>query len=199
MKKRTSNRIKKSDSLIVIAKSPLNYVLLGALLLVITLACVTFILARINTQQQQAREMRIVAIYDSLKLGDSYRIARQDIFGDVRVNPTEEHGIESSVTEYGKDATRSETFNDLEKHITQAGFTKTSSSSASLYHRQDHYKNDKGEYIRVSIETSAVRNSIIYGTRWPKPQSKDMLETGPVYVTIDVNLDDINKQSPLER
>lgn len=198
MKGHTAKHSREAKSIIFIARSPSNYILLGTLLIVIVFASAIFILNRVDIYQQRDREMRIVAVYDNLKLDDSYRIAKQDIFGDLRVNPNKERGIESSVTEYGKNASRSRTFADLEKHIKQAGFTKIGTSNYAAASHQDRYRNNKGESIRVSVQTSAVHNAGLYGTSMPKPGSEEMLEKGPVYVTIKVNLDEIDKQSPLD-
>ncbi len=197
MKNYATKHSEKTESIIFIAKNPSNYILLSTLLIVAVLFGIIFILNHIDINQQRDREMRIAAVYDSLELDNSYRIAKQDIFGDLRVNPNEEHGLASSVTEYGKNASRSSTFTDLEKHIKQAGFTKISNSDFDTTSRQDRYRNNKGESIRVSIETATVHNAALYGTSLPKPGSEEMIEKGPVYVTIKVNLDEIDKQSPL--
>ena len=180
---------------ILLKKSLLVY----SMLVFITFALVVFVAGSIllgaEARASSERKQRITKIYENLKLGDGYRIDKVDIFGDKRPYDWDKSRSFSSSITYGHQASVSETFADLKKHIEGAGFTqiKGPNYGTTAPARQDHYKSDKGEYMRVSIETKAWHDAMVYGTAYPAPKSPEMTETGPVYATIKVNLDDNNE------
>lgn len=178
---------------ITIGNTLLNKALVGIVSLLVAAMIITGLMTGYMKYTNSQRLDRIQSIYASLKLDDSYREARSDIFGDKRVYDWDKGRTWSSSIEYGKNSSRSETFNDLKKRITAAGFKQIPGPNYGEVARQDHYKSDKNEYIRVSVDTSAVYDGILYGTDWPSPQTKDATENAPVYVTIKVNLDDNNE------
>lgn len=139
------------------------------------------------------RESRIYAIYNDLNLGSSYKPVSSSVFGDKRVYGWDEGRTYSSYIVVARDASRSETFADLKTKIESAGFTQIEGPDYGPLARQDHYVSDAGEYIRVSIETKATYDSYLFDATVPLAGSKAALETGPVYVTIKVNLDDNNE------
>lgn len=146
------------------------------------------VVARTN----QTRLDRISSIYTSFNLGDSYRIAASDVFGDKRVYEWDKGRTYSSRVEYGHNDTVGNTFTDLKKKIEAAGFAYFETEYAGSIAQQYHFKNDKGEYVRVGVVTRDVRDMVTYGT--PTTVS-DVADTNaaPSYVTIKVNLDDNNE------
>lgn len=173
-----------------------------SLLVFIIFALIVFVSGSVlmgkEYQTNQARKQRILDIYSSLNLGEDYRTDKIDVFGDKRPYGSEDWNkgrtFSSSMT-YGHQASASETFSDLKQRIETAGFTQITGPDygSTAPARQDHYKNDRGEYIRVSVAPKAWHDALVYGTALPAPQSPEMTETGPVYVTIKVNLDDNNE------
>lgn len=147
----------------------------------------------LHMRENSVRRHRIEAIYQSLELGDDYRIAKSDIFGDKRVYSWDKSRSFSSSVEYGRNANVSETFDDLKTHIEAAGFKQIEGPNYGAAARQDHYRNDQGEYIRVSVWSKAFSDAIVYGSSMPEPHSPKQTEIGPAYVTIKVNLDDNNE------
>jgi hypothetical protein len=143
--------------------------------------------------QAEQRLDRIKQVYVSLDLDDSYRVAGGEIFGEKRIYEWDESRTYASSAYFGRDADRSETFADLRAHIESAGFEQIEGPDYADISRQDHYRSDDGEYIRVSIDTAAWHSAMLYGTELPEPGSPASDETGPVYVTIKVNLDDNNE------
>ena len=127
-----------------------------------------------NYQQRQTA----IDTYNKLDLDKSY----------VAVGFSDSKATEIFSANYGRDSGRQATFDDLEKQITAAGFAKVESPDNGSFARQDHYQNDQGQSIYVSIATSAWHNAMTYGTELPDPRSKEATEQGPVYVTIDVDL-----------
>ncbi len=145
-------------------------------------------------REHQVRYDRISKIYSDLQLGDSYRIAKVDIFGDQRVYSWDKDRTYSSSIEYGHNDDVSSTFADLKTKIEAAGFKQFDTPYDNSVAKQYHFKNDAGEYVRVSVVPSIYQNMVVYGT----PSLEDWLtitdrNTGPSYVTIKVNLDDNNE------
>lgn len=187
--------ISTTNTHILLKKSVLVY----SLLVFISFALIVFVLGTvmlgIRSQEHEVRKNRILDVYSSLKLGDGYRIDKVDVFGDKRPYEWDKNRSYSSSIGYGRQANASETFADLKTHIEAAGFSqiKGPDYGDTAPTRQDHYKNNEGEYIRVSVAPKAWHDALLYGTQTPAPSSAEMTETGPVYVTIKVNLDDNNE------
>ena len=136
------------------------------------------------------RQQEVMSIYQDLKLDETYRLDDMDVYTSTVADTSDsKHGQTSSIT-YGRNADRQATFADLEKRIKAAGFTKVDNPDHGELARQDHYENDDGEVIRVSIETAAWHEAMLYGTELPTPQSKQANIEGPVYITIKVGLGD---------
>ena len=142
---------------------------------------------------EHQRETRIAEIYEDLELDDTYRVADVSIFGEKKKYSWDEERTHASVVSYGRDADRSETFDDIQRRLESAGFRQIESPDYGNVGRQDHYTNDAGEFVRVSVDTVAWHNAMLYGTQIPNRSSDAANETGPVYVTIKVNLDDNNE------
>lgn len=146
----------------------------------------------IVSRANQTRYDHIAAIYTSFNLGDSYRIAASNVFGDKRVYSWDKGRTYSSSIEYGHNDTVRNTFADLEKKVEAAGFSFVQTEYADSVAQINEYKNSDGAYVRVSVETREVNDMSIYGA----PASvSDISDTNaaPSYVTIKVNLDDNNE------
>jgi hypothetical protein len=91
------------------------------------------------------------------------------------------------------------TFNELDAKIREAGFVFINEPYPGAVQRQYHYKSADGAYIRLSVESKkyadAIRNAAIMKqdiTAAVEQAGKD-IESGPANVTIKVNLDDNNE------
>jgi hypothetical protein len=147
----------------------------------------------------QPRETRIVEIYDSLDLGDEYRLEDVDISGQKKTYEWDPNRSYSSSAQLIRGLSVDDTFAELDKKITAAGFTKIDEAYPGSLAKQYHYKSEKGEYIRVGV-TSKVRDDAIVNFTVINPDASTPEEilaidpnTGPSNVTIKVNLDDNNE------
>lgn len=196
MTKNKSTRINKhishSKTHILLRKSMVVYVSLVFIGFVLVSLSTLAIVSANRTYSIYERENRISDIYNSLKLDSTYRFANADIFGEKRPYSWDKGRTMASSVSYGRNAGRAATFADLKIRILNAGFTQIEGPDYGEIARQDHYVNDFGEYVRVSIDTEEQYSSLLYGTDYPSAQSIISDEDGPVYVTIRVNLDDNN-------
>ena len=188
-----SKHISKNKTHIMLKKGIVIYsmlVFLGFILVSLSALALTGAVVAHNNNQ---RLDRINTIYTDLELDDSYRVADSNIFGDKRAYDWGEGRTFASSLSFGRNANRIETFDDLKTHIEAAGFEQIEGPNYGDIARQDHYRSAQGEYIRVSIDTKAWHDAILYGTSAPQPGSDTATKTGPVYITIKVNLDDNNE------
>ena len=194
-KKTTHSRkhITSTDTHFLLRKSLFIYSLIVFVAFVlVSVSAYAFVqLAEYRTSHTRLNE--ISSVYSSLNLDESYRVAKADVFGDKREYSWDNSRTYSSSVEYGKNASVSATFDDLKKRIEQAGFVQIEGPDYGPAARQDHYKSSDGKYIRVSVESKAWHDAMLYGLETPAPESPEAFETGPVYVTIKVNLDDNNE------
>lgn len=153
----------------------------------------------VNRVNVEARKDRIVAIYDSLKLGDEYQLTNSDVFGDKRVYEWDSSRTYSSSKEYVRGANVDVTIADLKKSIEAAGFHYFDEPYPGSWSYQYHFKSDKNEYIRLSVVSKpkwdAGRNEILMNRENPTTYAFHSLDSnaGPSNVTIKVNLDDNNE------
>ena len=198
MAKKKSSRTNKvkhvsvSPTHIMIKRSILGYAVL-VFFLFATVTMSWYLVDRmIASRTSQTRVDRISAIYTSFNLGDSYRGASSNVFGDKRVYDWDKSRTYSSSIEYGHNDTVSNTYADLKKKVEAAGFKYFQTEYEGSIAQITEFKSDNGEYVRVSVESSEVRDMTTYGT----PTSvTDIIDTNaaPSYVTIKVNLDDNNE------
>ncbi len=167
--------------------------------LIILVGVVSLVVIGLLTQYSLSRHTvsdrkdRIVAIYDSIKLDDSYIIQGSDIFGEKRVYDWDKGRSFSSSKTYVRGTNVDETVADLKQKITAAGF--------SLFDEpygggQQHFKSDKNEYVRVSVSSKlrddAFQNALLMKQSTDDAANMDM-NAGPSSVIIKVNLDDNNE------
>ena len=191
--KKSRKHVSHNKTHILLKKGLLVYALVVFLLFILVSLSALVIAHTVQAYGDHQRLTRIQQIYESLELDDSYRMADADIFGDKRVYEWDTSRTYASAISYGRNADRTETFKDLKKQIEAAGFEQINGPNYGEVARQDHYRSVDGEYIRVSIDTRAMYDSMLYGTDYPKPGSDAQIENGPVYITIKVNLDDNNE------
>ena len=192
--KKVSRSISATPTHFMIKRGLIGYAII-VFVLFATLSMSIYTVNRVVTGYENSnRYNRIEAIYNSLTLGDTYRVAKSDVFGDKRVYEWDSSRTYSSSVEYGHNDTVKNTFADLTKKIEAAGFTKFETAYEGSTAEQYHFKNADGEYIRVSVVSSTEHSMVLYGTpsleEWLKVEDK---YAAPSYVTIKVNLDDNNE------
>lgn len=141
----------------------------------------------------QTRLNNITSIYTSLSLGDSYRAAATNVFGYKWFYSWDKSRTYSSSIEYGHNDTVSNTFADLKKKVEAAGFKYFETEYAGSVSQQYHFKNGKGEYVRVGVVTKAWQDTLTYGIPSEQDWQDADKNAAPTYVTIKVNLDDNNE------
>ncbi|NCU38588.1 hypothetical protein EOL96_06050 [Candidatus Saccharibacteria bacterium] len=182
-KKNTQNKTKHishTKTHIMLRKSLATYATIVFIAFILVSLSAFTIVETNRIRENYDRETRVSDIYNSLDLDSSYRVASVDIYGDA---------ITSEV-EYGHNADRAETFAELKEQIELAGFKPADSPDYGPLSREDRYVNDRGDTIRVSVDTKAVHAATLYGINFPDAASDAALEDGPVYVTIKVDLAD---------
>lgn len=192
VKKRTHSKkhISHNSTHILLKKSLFVYALLVfTLFVLIVLSAFTVVELKKAYHAHEYRQ-EVAEIYQNIKLDDSYRIASSDILANVTATEADDTDEQMSIVSYGRNADRLATFKDLKTRIEAAGFSQTESFEKANIAREDHYKNSEGERVSVSVDTVAWHNATLYGTDLPSPESDASTKTGPVYVTIQVSLDD---------
>lgn len=146
--------------------------------------------------QEQARLDRINAIYASLNLDDTYVPVYTNVFGDKRVYEWDKDRSYSSVINYVKADTVSNTVAELDAKIKAAGFGFIDEPYPGTTSTQYHYKSPNGEYIRLTVASKpywdATSNASIMNQSLDNFDSMDT-NAGPAKVIIKVNLDDNNE------
>lgn len=196
-KKKTSQaRVKHvsvSPTHFMIKRSLISYAVL-VFVVFATISMSIYLLERMATSRiDQTRLDRISSIYNSVQLDESYRQVRSDIFGDKRVYTSDKSRTYASSIEYGHNDTVSNTFADLKSKIEDAGFKYVETAYDGTVAKQLHFKNDKGEYVRVSVVTKAAEDMAMYGVPTQEEWQATDKNAAPSYVTIKVNLDDNNE------
>lgn len=177
----------------MIKRSLISYAVLVFLFFVMATMSWYLIDRMIVARTNQTRLDQITNIYTSFALGDPYRIARSDVFGDKRVYGWDAGRTYSSVMEYGHNDTPQNTITDLKKKIEAAGFKQFDTVYAESANPQYHFKNDQGQYVRVTVTSRYVQDAIIYGIYDNGDPLVNHKDEAPTYVTIKVNLDDNNE------
>ena len=186
----------KTDTHLMVRRSLIGYSVLVFVLFFLLASTIHLFLQLAENKTNTERLTRIQSIYSSLQLGNDYRPSNIDVFGDKR--PYEGHPefatgrSHSSKIEYGHNDTPSNTRADLRKKIETAGFKWIDEVYEQSVAPQDHYKNDDGEYIRVTVQSARVQHNILYGLTSDEPMAQ-YKDEAPTYVTTKVNLDDNNE------
>ena len=192
-KKSSSKHISTNTTHIMLKKGIVIYALLVFIMFVLVSVTWFTVHQFIASRAIADRHAQIVSIYDSLKLDGSYRVAKFDVFGDKRVYSWDHSRTYASSVEYGHNDTPQNTAADLKAKIEAAGFTPAGTAYEGSTHPQYYYLNSKGNYIRVTVTSAFVQNSITYGTFNNDDPMINHKDEAPTYVTIKVNLDDNNE------
>ena len=192
-KKSSSKHISTNTTHIMLKKGIVIYALLVFIMFVLVSVTWFTVHQFIASRAINDRYAQIVNIYDSLKLDGSYRVAKFDVFGDKRVYSWDHSRTYASSVEYGHNDTPQNTAADLKAKIEAAGFTPAGTAYEGSTNPQYYYLNSKGNYIRVTVTSAFVQNSITYGTFSNDDPMINHKDEAPTYVTIKVNLDDNNE------
>lgn len=185
--------IKKQNSRNYFAKEKKWIQLVSSLVVVIVIMAIG-IIVWLNTQnnskiaENQQRYDRIITIYDSIELDDSYKLQRQNVFGEKRPYEWDSSRSYSSYRHYLRDAEVKATAIEVRSAIEAAGFKFFDEPYPGSVYVQYHFKNSAGEYIRLTV--SKHDQDIIVGN---DHAASDDSNSGPAVVIIKVNLDDNNE------
>ncbi len=200
MKKKTIKKVSKPQQFISLSRSHIlvkrgivSYLVIG-LMAILGAALIFGALIHVTANQiNESRLSQIKSIYTSFNLGDSYRSAKSDIFGDKRVYSWDKSRTYSSSIEYAHNDTVSNTVADLKTKIEAAGFTQFETDYAMSVNMQYHFKNSKNQYVRVSVVPKSFEDMMVYGDSFLSAFRSSDQNAAPSYVTIKVNLDDNNE------
>ena len=164
------------------------------LALIVAIIIAAWSIQQFTSQQNiSIRKERILAIYESLKLDDTYKKTGERIFGEKRLYSSDPHRSYSSERHYVRDTSVDVTVADTRKSIESSGFTYIGEPYAGSVTIQYHFKNDRGEYIRISV-SSKTRDDA-FGDKNTPPNIDYGIDpnSAPSNVVIRVNLDDNNE------
>ena len=192
--KTRAKHLSKTDTHIMVRRSLSMYAVVVFLMFWLV-AITAFMIDRILLEQlHSTRYKKISNIYTSLNLGDSYRIADSNIFGDKRVYDWDKSRTRSSSVEYGRNSSVKDTIADATEKIKKAGFSHIQTEYENSLSPVYEFKNDKGNYIRLQVIPDAAHDDALYGTNTaPFISTEQTQAQSPSYVTIKVNLDDNNE------
>lgn len=164
---------------------------------VVVISMFTAFIVQRNTAMQ--RLDKIQSIYSSIQLDGSYQLEDAKVFGVKKPYDWDKNRTYSSTMYYVHGDSVTNTFNELDAKIREAGFVFINEPYPGAVQKQYHYKSADGAYIRLSVESKkyddAIRNAAIMKqdiTAAVEQASKDT-DSGPAKVTIKVNLDDNNE------
>ncbi len=199
--KKTTARTTKAAS--AKADSFKKRLLIGVGLLVIILGTIASMSAfakyRTVAEQNQKRLDQIVAVYNSLDLGDDYKVKSSDVFGDKRVYDWDSGRSKSSAVTYVHADTTQNTLAKLDEKIKAAGFIYIDEPYPGDPTRtQYHYKSEAGVYIRLTVYSKvyndAYESALALKTDNISKFLKDVsFDAAPSEAIIKVNLDDNNE------
>jgi hypothetical protein len=192
-KKKSSSHISHTKTHILLKKSIAIYAFLVFVLFFTTTLAGYALYSSTVTRANNVRLERIKKIYTNIKLDDSYRIAKTDIFGDKRPYDWDGDRSFSSSIEYGHDDTPANTRAELMRHVEEAGFTRIGGAYEGSVSPQDYFKNNHGEYVRVAVMSRYTHDSFVYGSTSTNDPLVNHKDEAPTYVTLKVNLDDNNE------
>jgi hypothetical protein len=144
------------------------------------------------------RAARVHEVYESLKLPDDYIYQTGAIAGERRLYNQDGTRSWSSHQVYLRGASLGDTVSELNTHITEAGFKQIRQSEKTAAVAERNYVNDKQEYLRFKAESKLrleyYQNAHLMGLDTATIE-KNAIDpnTGPIRVTIKVNLDDNNE------
>jgi len=143
------------------------------------------------------RKDRIEEIYSKIPIPEKRGFYQEDIFGDKRPYDYDASRSKSSSIRFVIAANVDETFSNFDTLIRNAGFKFVAEPYPGAVQKQAHYKNDKGEYIRLTVSSKvrddAGSNELLMKGDFSEDFFKIDANAGPSNVVIKVNLDDNNE------
>jgi hypothetical protein len=191
--KAKQNTVQVNKSSVTIQRGMLVHALIAIILVCIVAMAGYMGWRAVRSQQSTGRLQQIVNIYDNLKLGDSYRTTVTSIFGDKRVYEYDSSRTYASRVEYGHNDTPANTRADLRSKVQAAGFNFVQTEYEGSVQPVDEYKNDKGNWVRVSVISGYMQDALVYGNHLQDGSIISHKDEATSYVTIKVNLDDNNE------
>lgn len=190
---KSKKHIQRTDTHWIVRRSLLTYALLVFVLFVSLALSIFFINRLIVNKENNDRYDKIMSIYSSLKLDDSYRPVSSNVFGDKRAYGWAAGRTYASSQLYARNTSPADTVADLKKRAQDAGFQYVQTEYDGSPNAIQEYKNDKGNWIRVGAESKTVHDAYTFGTTNENDPLINHKDESPSYVTIKVNLDDNNE------
>jgi len=156
-----------------------------------------FVANKVAAHNIGERYDRIQSIYSNLKLDDSYRVERANVFGVKQFYNNDKNRTVSSSIDYVHGDTVSNTAKELNEKIKAAGFKFIDEPHKGSVVTQYHYKSIDGEYLHLSVSSKPYDDATTNAYVMDKDTS-DIINSidknaGPSNVSIKVNLDDNNE------
>lgn len=172
--------------------------IIGASLVILglILAIIVFLLT-VPTLQNNARAQRLNEIFNSITIPEKNFFYEEDVFAEKRVYDYDQSRSYSSSKQFVVASKVDVTFAQMDKAITDAGYTYFEEPYPGSVQKQFHYKTDRGEYIRLSVSSKlrddAGSNEILMTGELSDAFFAIDPNAGPSRVTLKVNLDDNNE------
>ncbi len=178
---------------IVIRKTPIVYTVLVVFLLALLVAGAFGVYKYSVNVNNQARLSQIMDIYNDLQLEESYRPTNANVFGDKRVYEWDKGRTYASSVEYAHKDAPADVRANLRKKVEAAGFKFVQTEYEGSIQPSDQYRNDKGNYVRVSVTSKYVHDKFTFGNYDVDDPLVNHSNEAPSYIEIKVNLDDNNE------
>lgn len=168
-----------------------------SIVVVAALVGLIFSLIIIPRVTNNLRLNRINEIYASITLPSPVYNENDTVFGNKRVYPYDSSRSQSSQKTFVVGKTVNDTFNELDAAIKAAGYVAFEEPYPGSVFREEHYKTDHNEYIRLNV-SSKLRNDAFQNSLWMTGKINDDVfkidpNAGPSTVILKVNLDDNNE------
>ena len=151
-----------------------------------------YIEVKMSPAAETARRQRIIAIYNSLNLPNTYTLVDENIFGDKRQYSWDKGRTMASSRLYTHGVAPGPTFGELVQLVDAAGFTFVDEPYPNAIDKEMHFKDAQGEYLRLKVSSKprddALRAAGPNGNLAGVPDGMG----GPSNVMIEINLNDNN-------
>ena len=147
----------------------------------------------VKVYSNQVRLQQIIAIYDNLKLEDTYKKQKVSIFGDKRTYDWDKSRTFASSVEYTGSSTPTDTRAAIRTKVKAAGYSFVQTEYEGSIQPIDEYKNTAGNWIRVAVMSQYVHDKFVHGDYDTNNPLINHANESPSYITLKVNLDDNNE------
>lgn len=191
---KSKKHVQRTDTHWVVRRSLLSYAVLVFLLFAMLSMSIFLIDRLVANKANSDRYGKIMSVYQSLNLGDSYREQKSDVFGDKRIYESDKSRTYASSIIYSHLATPTETMAAVHKQVVAAGFTYVQTEYADSIQPIQEFKNSEGVWIRVGTMSKSVYDMLfVYNNATAEDPAINHKDEAPTYVTVKVNLDDNNE------